>query len=255
MKSTSSPLASFADALLDPGGPVPEGILAALEPDIKSRFDVYRNNVFASLIEALKDSFPVIEKLLGEDYFRGLAREFITASPPSSPVLLEYGQGFAGFLENFPPLQEMIWLADVARLEMAWLEAYHAADARPLSSDALAGIASKKLAQTRLILHPSARLICSPWPILSIWQANQEEEEEEQEINLDQGGEDILILRPHAGVELHRLGPGSALFIKSLLHKACLDDARQAAMAQSDEFDLAANLARLITSRAIIRIS
>jgi hypothetical protein len=254
MSNTPAPLASFANALLDPGGPVPGGIIAALEPDIKTRFDVYRNNVFASLIDALRDSFPVIEKLLGKTYFRALAREFIITSPPESPVLLEYGAGFAGFIETFPPLQDMVWLADIARLEMAWLDAYHAADAKPLGTESFAKITPGKIPRIRLALHPSAQLVRSIWPILTIWKTNQDGAKP-CEVDLDQGAEDVLALRPQGEVELHGLAPGSGAFIEALMQNEPLESAHQAAIAQSDNFDLAANLAHFISSGTFIQVS
>jgi len=254
MSANPGPLGAFAHALLKPGGPVPSGVIAALEPDIKSRFDVYRNNVFASLIDALKDSFPVIEKLLGEDYFRALAAEFIIASPPASPVLLEYGTGFAAFVANFEPLKDMVWLADIARLEMAWLNAYHAADAKPLGTADFARIPPEKIVHIRLTLHPSARLVRSIWPIATIWQANQSGADE-REIDLDAGGEDVLVLRPQSEVELHTLPAGSGTFIQALLDNEPLESAHLAAAKDSEAFDLSATLAHLIASGAFLQIS
>ncbi len=254
MSKNTAPLAAFADALLKPGGPVPAGIIAACEPPLASRFDVYRNNVFASLIDALKDSFPVVERLLGASYFRALAREFIIAYPPASPVLLEYGAGFAAFLENFKPLEDMPWLADTARLERAWLSAYHAADENPLGTQDFAAIAPAQIPHIRLTLHPSARLLRSFWPIATIWRANQDGATQ-GEIDLDAGGEDVLIVRPQSEVVLHTLPEGSHPFINALINGADLTSAHKAASAQNDAFDLSLNLAHLIAGGAFVTIS
>ncbi len=253
MSMASDILGDFADALLDPGGPVPGGIHAAAGPDIAKRFDVYRNNVFASLIDALQDSFPVIRKLLGDEFFRALAREFIIASPPGSPVLLEYGNGFAAFITDFEPLRKMRWLADIARLEMAWLKAYHAAEASPLDTGDLAAIAPEQFAALQFTMHPSTHLVTSKWPVLSIWLANQEGAET-PEIEIDSGGEDILILRPYENVELYELHGGSEAFIAALLNGQTLEQANRSA-SQNADFDLNANLTMLIASGAFIQTS
>ena len=94
----------------------------------EARFAIHRNTVFVGLIETLRSTFPVIGRLVGEDFFRAAARAFAADHPPKSPVLAEYGEGFAGFLEEFEPARELPYLADVARLE--WLRnlAFHAPD-------------------------------------------------------------------------------------------------------------------------------
>ncbi len=248
MSTAAEILRNFADALLNPGGPVPGGIHAAGKPDIAKRFDVYRNNVFASLIDALQDAFPVIRKLLGDEFFRALAREFITASPPRSPVLLEYGGGFAHFITGFEPLREMPWLADIARLERAWLKAYHAADATPLGADELAALAPEQFACLRFTMHPSIQLVTSKWPVLDIWLANQEGAEA-QEIDLDSGARNILVIRAREQVELYMLTPGNEVLITALQKGQRLEQANMAA-SQIPGFELNTSLATLVSSGA-----
>ena len=88
----------FAGALLDPAAAVPMGIIGPDGLPTSRRFAVYRNNVVISLIEALQANFPAIRRLVGEEFFHGMAREFIIREPPSSPILLEYGAGFPDFV-------------------------------------------------------------------------------------------------------------------------------------------------------------
>ena len=89
----------FAAALLDRSKPVPEGIRS--RP--RRRFAVYRNNVHVSLIEALATRFPVCRALTGDEFFRAMARDFVTARPPRSPVLMTYGDDFGDFIDGFAP--------------------------------------------------------------------------------------------------------------------------------------------------------
>ena len=92
--------AAFARALFEDA--LPAG-LAAYPPEIaQARFAVYRNNVASSLIKALEARFPVIERLVGDAFFKGVAHAFIRAHPPRSPVLMEYGDAFPAFLTAFP---------------------------------------------------------------------------------------------------------------------------------------------------------
>src|SRR5829696_7581086 len=132
----------FSQALLDRARATPPGIRSVGGWPAERRFSVYRNNVFVSLTEALVTRFPVCHALVGDEFFRAMARGFIELSPPRSPVLMTYGDDFGDFIETFPPARSVPYLGDVARLEAALTLAYHAADATPLTADELASFAS-----------------------------------------------------------------------------------------------------------------
>jgi hypothetical protein len=156
----------------------------------------------------------VVERLVGPAFFRALALYYLAADPPSSPVLIRWGAGFPAFLAGFPPLAGLPYLPDVARLE--WLRgiAYHAADAPPLSAEALA--AERDLAQLRCGLHPSVSLLRSRHPVVSIWLANQPGTEPAL-LDLD-APETALILRdPSDRVPVIALSAGDAAFVEALL--------------------------------------
>lgn len=156
--------AAFRAALA--GDDLPPGVTAQRAAEAAQRFAVYRNNVAHSLKSALARRFPVIERLVGAEFFAAMAAEFIAAQPPRSPVLAEWGGDFAGWLAGFPPVAALAYLPDVARLEWARGRAYHAADAVAIDPATLPGRAS-------LRLHPSLRLLHLDYPAVSIWAANQ----------------------------------------------------------------------------------
>jgi hypothetical protein len=163
---------AFRAGLLDPAHPAPPGLTDAAGRPAGKRYDVYRNNVSASLIEALEQGFPVILKLVGREFFRAVAAVHVRAAPPTSPLMMLYGAEFADFLAGFPPAQSLPYLPDVARLEYAIRLAYHAADAAPLPGTALAAIAPEALPDTRLHFAPAVRVVTSAHPILGLWRAN-----------------------------------------------------------------------------------
>ena len=132
--------ASFAGALLDAERPIPRGITAHNAAIPTRRFAVYRNNVVAGLVKALKSRFPVVEKIVGQEFFAAMARVFVAERPPRSPVLASYGDEFATFIAAFEPARELAYLADVARLEAARTRAYHAADATPVDAGRFAAL-------------------------------------------------------------------------------------------------------------------
>ena len=78
----------WAQALLDPEADCPPGLTTWNSSDPATRFAVYRNNVVCSLVDGLAAAFPVVQALVGEDFFRAMAAVFVRRAPPRSPVLL-----------------------------------------------------------------------------------------------------------------------------------------------------------------------
>jgi len=241
---------AFARALLHGDDAVPETLIARDGHAPSRRFAVYRNNVYKSLIDLLASRFPVSVRIVGEEFFRAMARLFVEESPPSSAVLLRYGGEFADFVARFPPASSVPYLADVMRLEWAWHTAYHAPDAEPLSPQGLAGICADGVEHARLALHPSLQIVRSDYPVITIWELAGRDGEKEPAA-LPEDAEDALIVRPALEVEARRLPPGGAVFIQALGNGARLMDAAAQALEGDSAFDLEQNLAGLITSGAI----
>ncbi|WGR98649.1 putative DNA-binding domain-containing protein [Bradyrhizobium sp. ISRA443] len=241
----------FAAALLNPALPIPHGLVGPDgEPSLK-RFAVYRNNVVASLIEALKDGFPAVRRLVGDEFFCAMARAYVAVEPPRSPILLEYGAGFADFIRTFEPAAALPYLADVARIERAWAQAYHAPEASPIAPEVFTTIAPDQLPAIRLALHPSLRLVRSQFPALTIWWMNVGDGIPAP-VDLAAGGEDVLIVRPLADVEVRSIPRGSFEFIQALADGEPVLPALQAALIADPRFDLAANLTDLMCAGALV---
>jgi hypothetical protein len=241
----------FAAALLDPQRPVPAGCVGPDgKPDDK-RFAVYRNNVMSSLTEALRESFPAVYRLVGEEYFRALAPIYIAQQPPASPVLLDYGATFPDFLARFEPLASLPYLSDVARIENAWLEAYHAEDATALAPRALAPVSREHAANLCFTAHPSLRVVRSPYPALTIWRMSVAEGIA-QPVDLTAGGEDALILRAQAEVEVRAIPQGAAELLTALAAGSTLGEAAAAALQVCPSFDLASHLTALLDAGLFI---
>src|SRR5258708_13370281 len=107
--------ASVADALLNANRPIPCGIIAHNAAVPARRFGVSRNNVVSGLVKALKSRFPVVEKIVGEEFFAAMARVFVMAQPPRSPLLATYGDDFPPFVAAFEPPREIPYLAAASR--------------------------------------------------------------------------------------------------------------------------------------------
>jgi hypothetical protein len=239
----------FAAALLDASAPLPAAIRAHGNNAAEKRFAVHRNNVMASLIGALAARYPVVQRLVGEEFFRAMARAYVVEEPPRSPVLLEYGGTFPGFIESFAPAAGIEYLADAARLELARGRAYHAADSMPIGAGALTSLAPEELGALRVSLHPSVSLLQSPHPIVSIWEAHQTTEVATVR---EWGPEAALVARPEVEVEVWRLPPGGYCFMRGLSNADELAQAAETASAASADFDLVANLAVLLRANVVI---
>ncbi|WP_044872378.1 putative DNA-binding domain-containing protein [Pseudomonas sp. LFM046] len=246
---------TFASALLDPELPCPPGLRAWNGSDPARRFAVYRNNVLASLTGALAETFPVVQQLVGDEFFRAMARLYVQANPPRSALLAFYGDGFPDFIGAFPPATGLPYLADVARLELARVHAYHAADRAPLdgASLALALGDPDQLPGMRLVLHPSVAVLDSDFAILSLWAAHQGLGEL-AEVELGQP-ECALVLRNGLEVEVSRIGPGAMAFIQALGAGVPLGQAVAAALAIDTGFDLGTTLAQLLAGGAITQFA
>ena len=241
---------SFAEALADPSMDPPaqtrgrEG-----RPDAR-RFAVYRNNVAVGLIGALEMRYPITRRLVGDEFFRGLARAFIARNKPRSPVLIHYGADFPAFIEAFEPAREVPYLADVARLENAWVEAYHAAEATPLGLADLAAVDPERLGELRFVFHPAARLLRLAHPAASIWAAHQGASEPRAPESWR--AEDAMITRPHADVDVRILPRGGYEFAAALLSGVALAEA--AAPLATEGVDPGPHLVGLIEAGAIANI-
>jgi hypothetical protein len=220
---------------------------------VGKRYDVYRNNVTVSLIEALAAIYPAVQRITGTDFFRAMARFHVRESPPTSPLLFEYGRGFPDFVARYEHAQTMPWLADVARLERAWLDAYHARDAEPLAPAQLAVVTPERLADLVFKPHPAAQIVRSEFSTVTIFAANRDSGPVSR---IDASTpEDALITRPEFDVVVRHLPAGGAVFATCLTEGRPLGEAAASALGASPDFDIAANIAGLIEAGAFTSIA
>jgi Putative DNA-binding domain len=300
--SFETAIRAFAAALGEPSAPPPamtHGRLGA--PDAR-RFAIYRNNVAVGLIGALEARFPVSRRLAGDDLFRAIARAFVHAHKPRSPVMIAYGEEFPEFVAEYlataggpslgddaldrdrhreersdaaiqtagvrPTTPGLLRFArnddggptelhcpaanlpDVARLENAWVESYHSADATAATMGQLAALNPDCLPATRVIFHPAAQLLRFATPAASIWasyQSGAEHAASEPAV-----AEDALITRPDCDVCVRVLPPLGFDFALSLREGATLIEA--VAAVNDPGFDFGAHLVGLVECGAIASI-
>ena len=237
----------FQNALLDADLPAPQGLHDGHGRPAARRFDVYRNNVAASLTNALETAFPATSRLLGPENFRTVAGRFLRLSPPDSPLMMHYGTGFADFLAGVDGLASMGYLPDIARLEQALRRAYHAADHLPLAPDALARTAPEALPQLRFTFAPSVHLLISDWPVLDIYRYALSPEAPKPRAQ----AQAILLARNDFDPVPHLLPHQSGPLIHALMTGETLGNA----LAASPDCDLSAVLSLLLSANAVASLN
>ena len=243
---------AFSSALIKADHPVPIDVVGpTCDKKAQKRFSVYRNNVVVSLTEALMAAFPTIVLLVGEDYFRALARLFIGQHPPRSAILATYGDGFDQFLEAFKPLAGLPYLGDIARLERAWNTAYNAADRAPLDPSHLQDIPAEQLPDITFGLHPASQLLKGHHAAYSIWAAHKTDDPTQAMATLTDEPQDILVTRPQWDVIVIALPPGGHAFIDALKQGQPLGQAAAMAQDENDAFDLGQNIGGLLETGAL----
>jgi len=240
----------FAAALAEPSAPPPPDTRGRLAVPDGRRFSVYRNNVAVGLIGAIEARFPVCRRLLGDAAFRALARAFVRAHQPRSPVIIAYGGEFPDFLAAQDVARDLPFLSDLARLENAWVEAYHAADAAAATLADLGALTPEELARGRAALHPAARLLRFATPAASIWAAYQEGAE--PAAPSPARPEEVLVTRPETEVLVRKLPQDGYALAARLSGGATF---AEAAAALADPEDFGAHLVGLVEAGAISSIA
>jgi len=210
---------------------------------------VHRNTYHETLSDALAANFPAIHTLIGTDCFKALAGRFVRAQPPTSPVLSEYGADFPKFLASQAMLTEFAYLGDVARLEWAWNQAFHAADQPALTPQELCH-ALEAGKTVEFLLHPSVRLLTSPHPVLAIWRLARSDNPNPAAPMAVESGEHLIVLRPASEVLMRELDAGAFTFLAALQASQPVEAALVAAIQTSPGFSPEGSLGSLVAMGA-----
>ncbi|MFY0639311.1 putative DNA-binding domain-containing protein [Maricaulis maris] len=228
----------FADLV---NGAASEPMALRLErPGQAGRLAVYRNNVASAAIEALRAAYPVVNAVTGSRFFSPMAKAFWRRCPPRTRGLSGYGDGFANHVAGYQPARMLPYLADIARLDRAWIEAHHAADGHVCRPAQVAALSPASLAELTPGLHPSARLLDLSWPIHDIWQRHRSGQSIERDLRLAAEAQSVLVWRPYGDVRSVVLDPGSACFLASLNEGKALASASEHTLVRYPDFDPAA---------------
>jgi hypothetical protein len=235
------------------GSSRPDIIAAILgeETEAEARLNIHRHHVIYTLTEALRANFPVVCRVVDPRFFAYAADAFIRSNPPTAPCLAEYGEAFPDFLASFEPARGLPYLADLAKLEWAVVEAKYAADALPISAETLRHVPVEDYPNLAFNLDPSLRLLHARSAVQRIWAAFQEPNEPE---SIELGSEQawLVVRRRNEAVEVANVEPATFAFIAVLRSGRPLAEAGEAGLAADPFFDMATALRRLLVEDAFV---
>ena len=214
----------FIASLRDPSRPL------AITEDTR-RFAVYRNNVYVSLVDALVAGFPKVHELVGDPFFRAMARDYAAEHPPKTPVLAFYGEDFGAFISGFQPAEGVPYLGDIARLEFARRCALHAPEIDPLDTASVDPVTAIRLPRMGLRLHPSLTVLTSAYPQYDIWRRLTDAPAHP----LSESGQDVVVGRRADTVTVNKLPVGGAAFLTALTASQPVAAAAEAAWIRNTE--------------------
>ena len=219
---------------------------------VRQGFGIYRGNTRANTAKAIAAAYPVIGKIVGAEFFSGLATEYQARFPSVNGDLNEYGESFPAFVAEFLPAREIPYLADVARLEWRVHRAHYAADPGPFDPARLASVPPERQLQLRPRLHPACQILQSAYPVARIWEVHQDTFNGEFEVDFSGDPANALVYRPRYRVEVAQIGDAEAAFLRAALDAQTLEAALEAAQSCEASFDLGRSLRECVESSIIV---
>jgi len=246
MPALNDDLSDLARAIVRGEEPSPQIDTGYRHYSAATAIEVYRNNYRGNLHDTLAGAYPVIEQLVGKEFFRLLARRYIEQHPSRSGNLHHYGAEMANFVAAFEPAQGLPYLPDVAALEWACHRAYFADDAVSLDVARLAQVLPGQYPELILHLHPACHLVRSRYPVTAIWHAHQPGAPGDFHIDLNSGSCIALVSRKEDIVRVSELAQGDAAWLQGIQAGTSLGEATAATLECYADFDLQAALLHLL---------
>jgi hypothetical protein len=213
---------------------------------IEDGLSIYHLNMRDGLCDVLGDTYSSVRKLVGDDFFKSMARSFVAANPPRSADMNRYGEGFCAHIETIPAAAFLPYLSDMARFDWAWNAAFFAADQKNLNSAAFADISPADYERLGFTLKESVHLIASDYPLDSLWHFC-EADGRAPAPNTNEGNVFLIVWRPEMDVQTLRLTEAEYLTLLSLSMGAGLLESLEHGMRVDPLFDMTGFLTKIIS--------
>ena len=229
---------------------------AVLNPEFKAtdivsphraRINVYRNNVAAAVVAYLESVFPAVHGVVGAAYFKGLVNTFMQHKPPESGDLHVYGEHFPAWFSTQSELDELPYLADLARYEWGLHRAFYANISGALTSE----LHDPEILQTQPVrLNPSVMLIQSNYPIFEIHRQSLPNYTEPVSVQLEQSADCILVFK-HLRVEAKVMTPMFAALLAAIQSQGTLGAAIESMVTDESVAALSESVHFLLSHRLL----
>ncbi len=218
-------------------------------------FDIYVNNRHIRLLKALANTYPVCQKLVGEQYFRRMVNPYLEQHSSYSPSLNDYGAGLAEALLDSPFVLGLPYLIDIVRLEWHIQCLLIGADERAFDWSMLALIPSSQYAD--LIFHRPANsvLMYSAFPIDRIWETNQVDFIGNDSVDLTEGAVYLFVRRFCFDIRIDRLTALQWEILNAIDGKRSLEELRTVLIGKAEEKVIIESLPALIKAGYIVNFS
>ncbi len=216
------------------------------------RLGIYQHSVSNGLCDALAGVFEVVKKLVGDEFFAHVAESYVREHPSTSGNVHDFGRTFPEYLETFLGLEALPYLPDVARLEWAYHGSFHSPVEKILNTEKLAQVPESKYDQLTLFLSPACYLLRSNFPVLRIWQVNQDDYEGDEIVDLAEGGVELAIVREGNQIAFHSLMPGTFAMLKAFSDGESFNHSCEAALKVDADCDVGKALQDAVMNRIVI---
>nr|WP_315466980.1 DNA-binding domain-containing protein [uncultured Undibacterium sp.] len=230
--------ASIAHLLSARKKPVTPPIFSTAPEVLEARIAIYRGNLQAVWTNALRNAYPVIERLAGADFFAQLAVLYAQKYPSQSGDLHEFGDYFSAFLEAEKSVADFPYFAAVAALEWQIHRLYYAADAQAISLNHFMANAGVSPSDCTLQFHPATSLFHASFAAVQIYLAHQHAEV--QALNVDLHTPSFAIVsRDVWRLQVTQLSQAEFVGLSALHQGQSLGNAFEAAMDVDGDFNVA----------------
>ncbi|MEM1131989.1 MAG: putative DNA-binding domain-containing protein [Pseudomonadota bacterium] len=137
-------------------GAFPDGVFAGREERALLGLKAHANTISHARLVALEDTYPKTRERLGDEAFNQLSRAFVERDEVMARDMNGIGESFGDYLAAHGVDESS---ADLARIEWAWLQSYHAAEAECLTMQDIAGLDEEALLDLQLLWHPSVHYV------------------------------------------------------------------------------------------------
>ena len=168
--------------------------LDARVPDVEGRLNIYKNNTRLNLIDTLKNIYPVTHQLVGEEFFKTMARHYVIQVPMEVGNRNAYGSEFSDFINGFSEAKSLPYLSDMARLEYAYFNAGVTEEKETLTQEGLQATLGE-FGDVSFELNSNASYVDLTFNVDELWFLHQSDGADFSSFELIEGSRTVLVLR------------------------------------------------------------